>query len=289
MIGRLCLIGVGLLGGSVARAARERGLVRDITGIDTDTSNLETALELGVVDRVTTSIAEGIHDADWVVLAIPVGAIPAVLAQLKPLWNEQAIYTDVGSTKNDLIAALATVFGQIPPNFVPGHPIAGAEQSGVKAARADLFTGKRVILTPTAATSTTSLTAVTAFWQGVGADVAVMEPWRHDQILAATSHLPHVLAFVLTELLGQKDEQAAIFRFAAGGFRDFSRIASSDPRMWQDICLANREQIVPLIEEYRAALASARDLIASQSADELYALFERARTARQRFLNQSQQ
>ncbi len=289
MIGRLCLIGVGLLGGSVARAARERGLVRDITGIDTDTRNLETALELGVVDRVTTSIAEGIHDADWVVLAIPVGAIPAVLAQLKPLWNEQAIYTDVGSTKNDLIAALATVFGQIPPNFVPGHPIAGAEQSGVKAARADLFTGKRVILTPTAATSTTSLTAVTAFWQGVGADVAVMEPWRHDQILAATSHLPHVLAFVLTELLGQKDEQAAIFRFAAGGFRDFSRIASSDPRMWQDICLANREQIVPLIEEYRAALASARDLIASQSADELYALFERARTARQRFLNQSQQ
>lgn len=289
MIGRLCLIGVGLLGGSVARAARQRGLVREIVGVDTDARNLEIALELGVVDRVATTIAEGVHTADWIVLAIPVGAIPAVLAELRLHWNEHAIYTDVGSTKNDLIAALASVFGQIPANFVPGHPIAGAEQSGVTAARADLFVGKRVILTPVAATSAPALDAVTDFWQALGAEVAVMEPWRHDRILAATSHLPHVLAFVLTELLGRKDEQDAIFQFAAGGFRDFSRIASSDPRMWRDICLANHEPIVSLIEEYREALASARDLIASQSATELQTLFESARNARQRFLNQSQQ
>lgn len=289
MIARLCIVGVGLLGSSVARAARQQGLVREIVGVDTDSANLEAALRLGVLDQTHETIAEAVQGADWVMLAVPVGAIPSVLAALKPQWNAATLYTDVGSTKCDLMAALETVLGHIPPNFVPGHPIAGAEQSGVEAGRADLFAGKRVILTPCAETSAQAVADVTGFWQGVGAVVSSMEPLRHDQILAATSHLPHVLAFVLADLLGRKDEQEAIFQYAAGGFRDFSRIASSDPRMWLDICLANREQIVPLIEAYCEALTSVRDLIADQSAEELHTVLTRARSARQRFLNQSQQ
>jgi len=288
MIGRLCIIGVGLLGGSVARAARQYGLAREIVGVDSNPANLEAALRLGVVDRAYEFIQPAAEGADWVVLATPVGTMPALLYDLRACWNRAAIYTDVGSTKCNLIAALKGIFGDIPDNFIPGHPIAGAEQSGVEAARADLFTGKRVILTPVAATSPGALAEVSSFWRGVGASVSMMEPERHDQILAATSHLPHVLAFALTDLLGQKDEQEAIFQFAAGGFRDFSRIASSDPKMWLDICLANREQLLPLIEEYCASLSAMRELMAHQSADELLALFTRARAARQRFLSISQ-
>lgn len=286
MIERLCLIGAGLIGGSLALALRQRGAVREIVGMDADPANLEQALKLGIVDRVTDGIGAGAADADWIVIATPVGAMPGVLAALQPVWSKAAIYTDTGSTKSDVIQAAERIFGQAPPNFVPGHPIAGAERSGAGAANASLFENKRVILTPHPHVDGCCLRRVAALWQSIGARVSEMEPQHHDEVLAATSHLPHVLAFVLTHMLGRKDEQQEIFQYAAGGLRDFTRIASSDPRMWLDICLANRRELVPLIEQYRAALGEAADGLASGDAGRLLALFTDARAARQRFLDQ---
>jgi prephenate dehydrogenase len=286
MIERLCIIGVGLIGGSVARAARVRKLARVLVGVDADPANLQAALASGVVDEGYEAVAAGAAGADFVVLATPVGAAGSILGELRAVWSERAVYTDVGSTKCDVIAAVSQALGGMPANFVPGHPIAGAERSGVEASRADLYEGKRVILTPLDSTGTDALAQVEAFWQAIGANVSRMEPAHHDEVLAATSHLPHVLAFVLTDMLGRQDEQQEIFQYAAGGFRDFTRIASSDPKMWLDICLANREHIVPLIEQYRGALKKAADLISDQSAAELHTLFTNARNARQRFLDQ---
>jgi prephenate dehydrogenase len=286
MIERLGVIGVGLIGGSVARAARAQGWVATVAGVDADAGNLRKALESGVIDVACENVADGVAACDLVVIATPVGSVESLLRQLKPVWSEHTVYTDVGSTKCDVIAAAERVFGTVPANFVPGHPIAGAERSGVEAAQADLYQGKRVILTPLPDTRPEAVRRVEELWRALGAKVSCMEPAHHDEVLAATSHLPHVLAFVLTEMLGRKDEQQEIFQYAAGGFRDFTRIASSDPRMWLDICLANGREIVPLIEQYREALRRAADLIANRSADELLALFANARQARQRFLDQ---
>lgn len=286
MIGRLCIIGVGLIGGSVARAARAKGLCSEIVGVDRDPSNLARAEELGVIDRGFRAVAEGAAGADWVFIATPVGAVGSVLAELKPVWNLDTLYTDAGSTKGNIVAALNALFRAAPPNFVPGHPIAGAERSGVEAASDALYAGKRVILTPLAETDADKLDAVEAFWNAIGARVSRMDPDHHDAVLAATSHLPHVLAFSLVHMLGRKDEQEEIFQYAAGGFRDFTRIASSDPTMWLDICMANREQIAPLISQLQRELDTVKDLLSRQAANELLGFFTDARQARQRFLDQ---
>jgi len=286
MIDRLCVIGVGLIGGSIARAARRRGLCREIVGIDADEDNLRQALELGVIDTAFTDAAKGVANSDWVIIATPVGAFETVFDVLQPVWSERAIYTDAGSTKQNVVEALRTPFGRVPPNFVPGHPIAGAERSGVAASTDDLYEGKRVILTPLPETDPAALARVEAFWSAIGARVACMDPKHHDEVLAATSHLPHVLAYALVHMLGRKDEQREIFQYAAGGFRDFTRIASSDPRMWLDICLANREQIVPLIAQLGEELKAVAGLLERRDADELFAFFTDARNARQRFLDQ---
>lgn len=286
MIERLCVIGVGLIGGSIARGLRARGEVRTVVGVDADSANARQALALGVVDEIYADAAEGAAGCDVVVIATPVGTVETLLRKLQPAWSAQTVYTDVGSTKRNVVEAAERVFGAVPANFVPGHPIAGAERSGVDAAQVDLYRNKRVILTPLTQTDTEATHRVEALWQALDAKVFRMEPGHHDEVLAATSHLPHVLAFVLTEMLGRKDEQQEIFQYAAGGFRDFTRIASSDPKMWLDICLANGREIVPLIEQYRDALSHAARLIEQQSADELHALFTQARDARQRFLDQ---
>lgn len=286
MIRRLCLIGVGLIGGSLSLALKEKGLVGTIVGFDTDSRNLSQALELGVIDLAADTVDQAVAGADWVVIATPVGALGQVFAELQPHWRDDWTVTDTGSTKLDVVDAATRVFGGVPTNFVPGHPIAGAELSGAGAARADLFERRRVILTPVARTDRNVLHKVEQCWLDIGALVSEMAPAHHDEVLAATSHLPHILAFVLTEMLGRKDEQQEIFQYAAGGFRDFTRIASSDPRMWLDICLANRQQLLPLLEEYREALRIAGQLIQSEKAEELLALFSDARNARQRFLDQ---
>ncbi|SMF94806.1 prephenate dehydrogenase [Methylomagnum ishizawai] len=286
MIQRLCVIGVGLIGGSIACGTRAAGEVGSVVGVDADAANLRAALDSGVIDCAYDNVAEGAADCDLVVIATPVGAIESVLKALRPVWSDSAVYTDVGSTKGNVIAAAERVFGAVPPNFVPGHPIAGAERSGVGAAKRDLYAGKRVILTPLPETRPAAVDAVETLWRCLGARVSHMAPGHHDEVLAATSHLPHVLAFALTAMLGRKDEQDEIFQYAAGGFRDFTRIASSDPAMWRDICLANSGEIVALLELFRAHLEIVESHIKHRSADELFALFTEARDARQRFLDQ---
>lgn len=288
MFNRLCIIGVGLIGGSVARAARRHGLARSIVGFGRpqDGNNLETARRLRVIDDFYFDIESALQGADGIVIATPVGAIENILALLMPYWSEEAVYTDVGSTKGSVIAAAERVFGRVPENLVPAHPIAGAEHSGVEASVDDLFQSKRLILTPMEHTQTRALQIVIAFWERMGALVSVMDAGHHDAILAATSHLPHILAFALVDLLGRKDEQTEIFKYAAGGFRDFTRIASSDPTMWLDICSANKDQLIPLIQQLKGELDKIERLLANDDFPQLFETFTYARNARQRFLDQ---
>ena len=195
---------------------------------------------------------------------------------------------DAGSTKGNVVAALQGVFGFIPANFIPAHPIAGAENSGVEAALDDLFQNRRLILTPAEQADPAFLCVAQNFWKTIGRDVSLMSVEQHDAVLAATSHLPHILAFSLVDLLGKKDETADIFKYAAGGFKDFTRIASSDPTMWLDICMANKEQIIPLIQELCTELQGINQMLEQNKTQELYDTFTYARNARQRFLDQYQ-
>lgn len=287
MFDRLCLIGVGLIGGSVARGARQRGLARSIVGLgrEEDRQNLELAKQLEVIDEAFFDTDSALAGADLVVIATPVGVIPSVLAALKPWWRDDVVYMDVGSTKVNVIEALRQVFGFAPENFVPAHPIAGAEQSGVEAAVDDLFDNKRLILTPVPETGVAALSKVEQFWQRMGSLVSMMDAERHDAVLAATSHLPHLLAFTLVSMLGRQDEQSEIFKYAAGGFKDFTRIASSDPTMWADICTANHHQLIPLIRQLLRELELMEGLLSDGDYQRLFATFTYARNARQRFLD----
>lgn len=288
MFDRLCIIGVGLIGGSIARAARSNGLSQTIVGFGRpeDFANLQTAKQLGVIDEYYLDLAEAVNNVDCVVIATPVASIKAIFTLLQPLWSAQTIYTDVGSTKGSVLVAAQEVFGEIPPNLVPAHPIAGAEQSGVEASLDDLFVGKRLIITPTDNTSPQALQVIKTLWEKLGSLVSVMDAKHHDGVLAATSHLPHLLAFALVDMLGRKDEQNEIFKYAAGGFRDFTRIASSDPTMWLDICLANRDELIPLIEELKTELGVIQNTLQNQNGQQLFQTFTYAKNARQRFLDQ---
>ncbi len=288
MFNRLCVIGVGLIGGSIARAARRQGLSKTIVGYgrQQDLENLRSAKTLGVIDDYFFDMAEAVQDADCVVIATPVGAIESILTLLKPVWSAQTIYTDVGSTKCNVLEAAERIFGAVPQNLVPAHPIAGAEQSGVAASLADLFHNKRVILTPAVNACQKALNTIQQFWRQMGSAVSIMDAGQHDSVLAATSHLPHILAFALVDLLGHKDEQNEIFKYAAGGFKDFTRIASSDPTMWRDICLANKHEIIPLIQQTREQLGKIQSLLETNNNQQLFEIFNYARKARQRFLEQ---
>ncbi len=288
MFDKLCVIGVGLMGGSVARAARLNALSKNILGYGRleDLENLETAKCLGVIDDYTLHIEEAVQDADCVVIATPVESIQSILALLQPVWSDRTIYTDVGSTKGSVVAAAQRVFGVVPSNFVLAHPIAGGEQSGVEAAVDDLFVNKRLIISPLSHTHKAALQKIRSFWEHCGSEVSLMDVERHDAILAATSHLPHVLAFALVDMLGHQDEQNEIFNYAAGGFRDFTRIASSDPTMWRDICLANKNEIIPLLQQTRVQLEKIQSLLEHDDGQQLFEIFAYANTARQRFLNQ---
>ncbi len=289
MFNRLCIIGVGLIGGSIARAARQQGLCSNIIGYGRklDEQNLQAAKQLGVIDDYTLELSEAVQGADCVVIATPVASIESIFAQLKPLWSDDAVYTDVGSTKSSVIAAAERVFGVVPDNLVPAHPIAGAENSGVTASVDDLFLNKRLIITPVSNTKPEAVKKIQKFWERLGSVVSVMDVQHHDSVLAATSHLPHILAFALVDMLGHKDEQSEIFQYAAGGFKDFTRIASSDPTMWQDICAANKDEIIPLIEQLKGELDKIQRLLETNDTQQLFETFTYARNARQRFLDQS--
>lgn len=280
LIQRLCIIGVGLIGGSLARALREAGEVGEVIGCGRGEANLQAAVRLGVVDRYDTDPAHAVAGADVVVVAVPLGAMEAVLRSIVPHLAPEAIVTDVGSAKGSVVADVARVYGSIPPRFVPGHPIAGTENSGVEASFATLFKRRRVILTPLAETAATAHRLIQQMWELTGAEVVDMGVRHHDAVLAATSHLPHLLAYTLVDTLARLDDRAEIFRYAAGGFRDFTRIASSDPTMWRDICVANREQLLEMIALFNADLAQLAEAIRSDDPAALLATFQRAKRAR---------
>ncbi|MFO1424897.1 MAG: prephenate dehydrogenase/arogenate dehydrogenase family protein [Candidatus Competibacteraceae bacterium] len=280
MIRRLCVIGVGLIGGSLARALREQGEVTEVVGSGRNEDNLRAAVRLGVVDRYDTDPARAVIDADVVVVAVPLGAIESVLRAIVPRLASDAVVTDVGSAKGSVVADVARVYGHIPPHFVPGHPIAGTEKSGVEASFATLFQRRRVILTPLAETAAAAHRLIKRMWELTGAEVVDMGVRHHDAVLAATSHLPHMLAYTLVDTLARLDDRAEIFRYAAGGFRDFTRIASSDPTMWGDICAANREQLLEMIALFSADLARLAEAIRADDHAAILAVFQQAKRAR---------
>lgn len=287
MFKRLCVIGTGLIGGSIARAARAQGLCQEVVafGREKNLPNLQLAKQLGVIDQFYTDIAAALEGSDFVMIATPVGSMQSIFELIKPYWNDRALYSDAGSTKASVVAAVNAVFGYVPNNFVPAHPIAGAERSGVDASDAELFKNRRLIITPLDDTNLQAVDKLSRFWQQIGSSVSVMSVEHHDTVLAATSHLPHLLAFALVGLLGRKDEQREIFRYAAGGFKDFSRIASSDPTMWMDICLANKQEIIPLLQQFKAELNTIEQALAADQGQQLFDTFTYARNARQRFLD----
>lgn len=280
LIRRLCIIGVGLIGGSLARALREVGEVGEVVGGGRGEDNLQAAVRLGVIDRYETDLTQAVTGADAVVVAVPLGAIEAVLRVIAPHLAPDAVLTDAGSAKGSVVADVERVYGHIPPNFVPGHPIAGTEKSGVEASFATLFQRRRVILTPLAETSAAAHQLIRQMWELTGAEVVDMGVHHHDVVLAATSHLPHLLAYTLVDTLARLDDRAEIFRYAAGGFRDFTRIASSDPQMWHDICVANREQLLEMIELFVTDLGRLAAAIRDDDRAAILATFQRAKRAR---------
>ena len=282
-IGRLVVVGLGLIGGSFAKGLRERGLCREVVGVDLDAESRRLAVQLGVVDRCESDLAAACQGADVIQLAVPILAMEKLLAQLARLDLGNAVLTDVGSAKGNVVRAARLAFAGQAVRFVPGHPIAGSEQSGVEAANAELFRRHKVILTPSEHSDAAAVALVEALWRELGADVESMEVEHHDQVLAATSHLPHLLAFTLVDSLAKRSENLEIFRYAAGGFRDFTRIAGSDPVMWHDIFLANREAVLRTLDTFRDDLAALRDAVDAGDGHQLLGVFTRARVAREHF------
>lgn len=283
MIARLGLIGVGLIGGSLAAALREAEHVREVVGYGRSLSNLEDATRLGLIDAALPSPEAVARAADVVVIAAPVDSIGLVLAQIASSITPTTIVTDVGSVKRSVVDTAHEVLPADYRLFVGGHPIAGTERSGAAAARADLFRGRRVVLTPDDTTDAEAVARVQAMWAATGADVVQMSVADHDRILAASSHLPHALAYALVDMLVRMDEHRAIFDCAAGGFRDFTRIAASDPTMWRDIFLANADHVVALLRQYQDDIETLAQAIERGDTQWLVDTLARAKHARDAF------
>lgn len=288
MINKLVIFGVGLIGGSLALALREAGYCKKIVGCSRNVENLEKAVELGVIDSYSLDPVEAVKGADMILLAVPMGAMATVLTSIHGHLEADAIVTDAGSAKGSVVAAAQSVFGEIPDYFVPAHPIAGREKSGVEAAIVDLYVNHKVIVTPLPETSACAEQKVTKMWQAAGAKVESMDVETHDQVLAATSHLPHVVAYSLVDTLSKSDASDAIFQYAAGGFRDFTRIASSDPTMWRDICLENRDAILMSLEALQENMQVLHDQISSADSEGIMETFTHAKSVRDEYMkNQS--
>lgn len=283
VIRRLCIIGVGLIGGSLARDLRRLGACGEVVGCSRNEANLRRAVELGIVDRYETDPGVAVRGADMVIVAVPLGAMAQVFGALAPGLDDDAVVTDVGSAKRSVIDAATAAFTQVPPWLVPGHPIAGTENSGVEAAIDGLYQGRRVILTPVAETDSGAADRVEAMWRTVGAEVVRMDPAHHDEVLAATSHLPHMLAYTLVDVLGRMEDRVEIFRYAAGGFRDFTRIASSDPQMWHDICLANRDALASVLARFATELNDLESAVRRADGEAMKEIFTRAKGLRDRY------
>ena len=277
---KLVIFGVGLIGGSVASALKKAGAAVEIVGIGRSNESLQTAIDLNVIDSASTNIAEALLDADMVLIAAPVAQTPQILTAIKPHLQADTVVTDAGSTKSDVISCAQEILGSQFSQFVGGHPIAGAEKSGVTAATADLYLNKNVVLTPTAVTQANAVQRVRELWQLCGANVTEMPASTHDGIFAAVSHLPHLLAFALVDDIASRANAEQLFGFAASGFRDFTRIAGSHPEMWRDISLANKNALLQEITAYQDELSRLKQMLEQEDSKALHALFDRASTAR---------
>ncbi len=284
---KIVIFGVGLIGGSVALALKKAVAAPKIVGVGRSLDNLQAAINLGVIDEAESDIAKALADADLVLIATPVAQTPNILEAIIPHLGDKTLITDAGSTKSDIAQYVmdASKNAKNPQHFlkqfVGGHPIAGAEKSGVTAAKADLFIGKNVVLTPNENTSKDALKLVRALWQSTGANVTEMTAQAHDQIFAAVSHLPHLLAFALVNDLANRPNAKQLFDFAASGFRDFTRIAGSSPEMWRDISLANKTALLSELEAYQAEISALQHLLKNEDSQGLQAMFEHASQARQ--------
>lgn len=281
--GNVMIIGLGMIGGSFAKALKERGLAT-LYAVDRRDGELALGVSTGVIDYPAELSAEFVSRMDIIVLATPVRAMESVLADLKPFLSEQTLVTDVGSTKGSVVEAVRRVFGHVPANFIPGHPIAGAEKSGVLASNSRLFEKHMAIVTPLADSNPVLLDRLHRLWRAVGADVVSMDVNHHDHVLASSSHLPHLLAYTLVDALANGERSQDIFRFAAGGFRDFTRIASSDPVMWRDVFLANKDATLATLDHFTDRLADMRAAIEQGDGASMFGVFTRAKSARDHFL-----
>lgn len=283
---KLVIIGLGLIGGSLAQAVRQRGLCERVIGVTRREEVCAKALELGIVDEATTSLEElapSLGVGDVIFIAVPTLSVAKVLKKIKQCVSSGVTVTDGASVKGSVLEDVRSVYGEIPPQVVLGHPIAGSEKSGVEASNPELYVDHRVILTPTTETGADHLSRVANLWVGVGAEVVELDIVEHDEILGATSHLPHAIAFSLVDTLAHDSHNQDIFRYAAGGFRDFTRIASSDAVMWRDIMLANDKAIISAIDLFSANLERLKLSIQDKDGEELLDTFSRAKKARDFF------
>ncbi|MBF0379812.1 MAG: prephenate dehydrogenase/arogenate dehydrogenase family protein [Magnetococcales bacterium] len=287
-IKQLTIIGVGLIGGSLARVLKDRDMVGEVVGVNRTRRSLDTALELGVIDRATNDVVEGVKGSTMVLVATPVRSIPKVIADSIPGLSSGAVITDAGSVKGALVERCEEILQPHDVHFVGSHPVAGTEHSGVASSFATLFEGSRTVLTPTKNTPSDALEQVRLVWEAAGSKVEIMDPHHHDRVLAATSHLPHLMAYNIVNTLSdmEDDIRAEVFRYASGGFRDFTRIASSDPTMWRDICLENRVAILDMLSRFRKDLDKLSVQIETGNEDALYGIFARSKHTRERVLEE---
>ena len=283
LIDHLSIIGVGLIGGSLARALRKAKLVGRITACNRSEVTLKKAVKLGVIDDYSLNISEAVKGADVIIIGTPLSVSEKILPEIANSISVNAVLTDVGSVKGGIVNKARETLAEKISSFVPGHPIAGTEKNGVEASLEDLFVGHRVILTPLKETSLKAHKLITIMWESVGAEVVDLDVEHHDEVLAATSHLPHMLAYALVDCLAGLQERDEIFKYAAGGFADFTRIASSSPDMWHDICFSNREQLVRTLEIFSTHINHIKKAIEKSESDELLKVFRRAKEARDRF------
>ena len=283
-INKLAIIGVGLIGGSLARALKKGKACNRISGFGRNEENLKKAVALGVIDDYSNNLAEVVNDADVIVIATPLTTFGTLLKEIAVNTKHNAIITDVGSAKTSVVEEAKAILADKLHSFVPGHPIAGTEKSGVEASFQELFQDHLVILTPLEENSTESISLVTRMWESCGARVIRLSVQHHDIVLAATSHLPHVLAYTLVDCLANMDEHDDVFRFSAGGFRDFSRIASSNPEMWSDICISNNENLLATIEHFKSHLDEITMLIKNKDKKGLQEIFTRVKDTRDNLL-----
>jgi prephenate dehydrogenase len=275
------VIGVGLIGGSIAGVIKARGIAQSVVGVGRNKDNLDTAVRLGLIDRYTQDAKKGVTGSDLVILCCPVGSFEQVAREIKPYLNDQAVVTDAGSVKGQLVERLEEIF-YLKARYVPAHPIAGSERSGAEAADLKLFQGARCILTPTRHTDLQALEAVSDLWEAAGAKVERMDPFDHDRVFGMVSHLPHVAAYAMVGALTKMDGGEDAISYAGGGFRDFTRIAGSHPGMWRDICLLNSGNIIAALDVYIKSLEDLRGLIEAGDGEALQGEFEKAKTIRQK-------